>query len=611
MSQSAEQQGIAGPQWDLASEYAAVDDPQIQTDLAEVSELLAQAGELNVTLAAGGDVAITAAQGLAKLAEQAWVLLGNVGTYAHCLLSVDSQHDEAQKLSGELQSYHKRMGDVFQPLSQFIDTASEEQVSAYLSDPEVAASEFTVRHGRERAHENLELSEESLVNGLSQDGIHAWGKLYDQLAGSLKCNVLVGNDVQEMGIAQASGLLMSTDDVQRKNAWSAINEAWLAHEESCAASINAIAGWRLEMCQQRSRKQPVHYLDAPVHMNRISRTTLDVLMEVASESRTLAQRAARLQARAYGKSGYGPWDLRAPAPTLGESAPDNIPFDTAIDIIADAYGQIDPSMASFVRMMVENRWVEGTVGPNKAPGAYCTGFAKSRTPRVYMTYTGGQSDVITLAHELGHAFHSWAMRDLPRSQLSYGMSLAETASTFGETLVRDALLSQASSTQDKLDIMWEEMSAFTAFMLNIPTRYEFERNFYDARGQRPQRPGELKAMMNDAWQAWYGDAAAETDPMFWANKLHFYISGISFYNFPYLFGYLFSLGVYARRESFGSDFYARYAALLRDTGRMTAEDLAQQHLGVRIDEPEFWRETVQSLAPRVDAFEALLTEIEA
>ena len=281
-----------------------------------------------------------------------------------------------------------------------------------------------------------------------------------------------------------------------------------------------------------------------------------------------------------------------------------------MEIIASAYGEVDPSMADFVRMMVDKRWIEGTTGPRKAPGAYCTGFSKSRNPRVYMTYTGGQSDVITLAHELGHALHSWVMRDLPDSQRSYGMSLAETASTFGETLVRDALLERASSQQQRLDIMWEEMSAFTAFLLNIPTRYEFERAFYDARAERPLRPQELKDMMSAAWTSWYGDALAEPDPLFWASKLHFYISGLSFYNFPYLFGYLFSLGVYAQRDRFGADFYERYVALLRDTGRMTAEDLAAHHLGVALDEPVFWQNTIAAIGERVDAFEALLDEID-
>ncbi|MEM8769545.1 MAG: M3 family metallopeptidase, partial [Pseudomonadota bacterium] len=362
------------------------------------------------------------------------------------------------------------------------------------------------------------------------------------------------------------------------------------------------------LCRKRSAEKPVHFLDAPVHMNRISRATLDALLEAADSYRPLAQRAARLQARCYHKTSIGPWDNRAPAPVLNPDADAGIPFATAVDIIANAYGQVDASLGEFVHMMVQNGWVEGTVGPNKRPGAYCTNFRKSRTPRVYMTYTGGSSDVITLAHELGHAYHSWVMRDLPDSQLSYGMSLAETASTFGETLVRDAMLSNADSLQTRLDVIWEDMTALIAFVLNIPTRYEFERRFYEARAERPLQPQELKQMMSEAWEHWYGEALSEPDPMFWASKLHFYISGLSFYNFPYLFGYLFSLSVYASRERYGEDFFPRYKALLRDTGRMPAEALAREHLDADLTSPDFWRGTLAALEPRVDLFEEVVTE---
>jgi len=536
------------------------------------------------------------------------VLLQNPSVYANCLLSVNGRDAQARTLQGRLQSIQKRLGDVSEPLNQFCDLASDKEIDAYLADPEVAPAAFVVNHSRERRHELLSLNEERLANGLAQDGIHAWSRLYDQLSGTLECNVLLGNEQESMGLAQAAGLMQKPDDATRRNAWSAINSAWSQHEESCAAAINAIAGWRLEMCRKRSATQAVHFLDAPVHMNRISRPTLDSILAAAEQYRPLARRAAKLQAGAYGKSALGPWDNRAPAPVLDPGADGGIPFDRAIEIIADAYGKVDPSLGEFVHMMVENRWVEGTVGAGKRPGAYCTGFRKSRTPRVYMTYSGGASDVITLAHELGHAYHSWVMRDLPESQLGYGMSLAETASTFGETLVRDAMLKEADSLQTRMDVIWEDMTALIAFVLNIPTRYEFEKRLYEARDERPLRPEELNTFMSEAWTSWYGDAISEPDPMFWASKLHFFISGISFYNFPYLFGYLFSLGVYASREKFGDEFFPRYQALLRDTGRMTAEALAAEHLEVDLTSPDFWCDTLQALEPRVDTFEEVMNE---
>ena len=279
-----------------------------------------------------------------------------------------------------------------------------------------------------RRHELLGLREENLVSALGQDGIHAWGKLYDKLAGTLKCRV--GSDDsqgEEVGLAQAASRMMSPDDAVREDAWRATNRTWNEHVQAGAAAINAIAGWRLELCRQRSGQRSVHYLDAPVHANRIERRTLDTLMAVAWESNALARRAAKAMARAYRKQRIGPWDQRAPAPALPGS-PEAISFGGAIDRVAGAYGSVHPDMGDFVRMMARNRWIEAAQRPRKMPGAYCTSFAKSRTPRVYMTFGGSMTDVTILAHELGHGFHHWVMRDLPDAQRHYGMSVVETAS---------------------------------------------------------------------------------------------------------------------------------------------------------------------------------------
>ena len=605
----------AGENWDLASEYPAPQCPEIDADFAKIDALFDARERVAAVLRPLIEIAetlvidrpetgIEAAREAFALAEATGRLLGDLETYAECRLSVDSSDDSAQALIGRLQAYLKRDDAVSEPLWQFLDRVPDAVAEAFLADERTAAARFVVEHARKRRRERLSLEQETLAASLAQDGIHAWGRLYDQLSGTLTCEVPDNGGTRKLGLAEATGLLLRPDDGVRETAWRAINAAWDEHVESCSAAINAIAGWRLELCTRRG----THFLDAPLHMNRIERATLDTILGIAEEAVPLARRAARLQAKAYRKPRYGPWDQRAPAPLNGARESAAIPYSDAVDIIATSYGSIDPRMGEFVRMMSSQRWIEGTVGGRKRPGAYCTRFRKSRTPRVYMTYTGGASDVITLAHEIGHAFHAWVMRDLPDSQLGYGMSIAETASTFGETIVRDALLARAETPSAELDIVWQEAEALVAFILNIPTRFEFERTFYEARTERPLRPDELKDMMSAAWRKWYGDSLSEPDPLFWANKLHFYISGLSFYNFPYLFGYLFSLGVYARREAAGAEFFARYEALLRDTGRTTAEELAQKHLDVDLTRPTFWRDTIRMLQTRIDHFETLVEQ---
>ena len=615
---------VEGESWDLASEYRAADCPEVDADFAEVDALLNEIERRNTALggwleadkasgltAAGAADVLVEARTIFLRTEQAARLVHDLHAYAECSLSVDSQHAEAQHLQGRLQAVQKRLTNAEEPLRQFLALVPDEVVDAYLAHADAAPSRFAVLHERQRSDALLPLAHEALENNLSQDGLHAWGRLYDQLAGTLACKVPTQDGVQTMGLAQASGMMQDANQQHREGAWRAINGAWEEHVESCAAAINAIAGWRLEMCRQRSKPgRPVHFLDDALHQNRITKPTLETVLQVAQEGAPLARRAARLQAKAYGASyRYGPWDQRAPAPAAADAADvesEPLPYAQAVALIAESYGAVDPRMGDFVHMMAKKGWVEGTVGPRKRPGAYCTGFLKSRTPRVYMTYTGRPNDVIVLAHELGHAFHSWVMRDLPLSQRGYGMAIAETASTFGESVVRDALLERAKTPAARLEIVWEEAAALVGFVLNIPVRFEFERNFYEARAERPLRAAELKELMSAAWRNWYGDCLAEPDPLFWANKLHFYISGLSFYNFPYLFGYLFSLGVYARRKTFGEEFFARYEALLLDTGRMTAEELAAKHLDVDLTQPDFWRDTLALLETRIDVFEELV-----
>jgi oligoendopeptidase F len=291
-------------------------------------------------------------------------------------------------------------------------------------------------------------------------------------------------------------------------------------------------------------------------------------------------------------------------------------------------------------MMSSKQWIEGRDGDTKAPGAYCTSFAKSRSPRVYLSaYTGSFQHVSTLAHELGHAFHSWVMRDMDRAETRYPMNLAETASIFFETVVGDRLIEMAKTPEEKLRYSWYDAEAAGAFLLNIPARFDFESAIHQAKAEgKAFNPDFLRETMTDAWKGRYGEALSEYpdacarpgscpltrvrvlglvhrygealseyDPMFWASKLHFHMTGVQvppppprtpapphprtaptrkrafsnslsappdaetrlfkqFYNFPYTFGYLFALGVYAQQEAKGEKFHGAYVDLLRDTG---------------------------------------------
>lgn len=227
-------------------------------------------------------------------------------------------------------------------------------------------------------------------------------------------------------------------------------------------------------------------------------------------------------------------------------------------------------------------------------------------------YNGGAQLLLTLAHELGHAFHSWQMRDLPLAQLSYPMNLAETASIFFETVVGNKLLEKAQSAEERFSILWADADSAATFLLNIPSRFRFEEELNQRRGNGTLSSEELYEMMERAWTKYYGDALSDLNRIgvFSQSKLHFYLTGISFYNWPYTFGYLFALGVYSEYQNGKHVKFAElYRELLRDTGRMDAEDVVEKHLGGRIDDVDFWKKAISVADGKVQELSNVAKEI--
>ncbi|MEM9267163.1 MAG: M3 family oligoendopeptidase [Cyanobacteria bacterium P01_F01_bin.13] len=527
--------------------------------------------------------------------------MGNLRTFISSILSVNTRDASAKTWKPTLQQLSAELSQVTTALNVFLMRASEEFINALVAEPALAELEFSIRHQRKLKDQLLTVAAEQLVTGLAVNGLHGWGNLYTELAGTLQCTV----DGESMGLAKAFNLLSAPKRDLRSQAWHGINTAWETQAETVTAILNAINGWRLQETKQRSQHRILHYLDASCHQSRIDRQTLEALMATTYQYRTIGQRALTAMGKVLDITPE-PWDLFAPAPAVGQDI--TFTFNEAMELIANAFRQLTPEMGDFAMMMADKGWIDAQPTENRATGAYCGGFSQPREPRIFMTFEGTMNNVLTLAHELGHAWHSWMMRDMPRYKTFYSMTLAETASIFGETLVRDALVAKASTPAQKLTIAWADGMAAVTFLLNIPARYTFEQRLVEARKQGYVIAAKLKAMMRGSWQHWYEDSLASYDEMFWASKLHFSISSLSFYNYPYLFGYLFSLGIYAQKENYGENFNDLYTALLRDTGSMTAEDLVQQHLQQDIRKPEFWHASLQVVDRAVGQLEALALE---
>ncbi|MFW7377988.1 MAG: M3 family oligoendopeptidase [Oligoflexus sp.] len=596
---------IQGPSWDNSAEYQDFSSSELAADRQRCLKLIEEFMQKSNGLAPdiqhwseGVQAQATTTQlktaiELTQMKCEIRILVGNLATYAQSALSVDGSIEDAKILLGQAQSLQAKANAAFQAHNMWLSLAPEATIAQYLADPTCQADSFFVSRLRLKREQILSLAEEELIKQLEIDGPTAWGNLYDQISSQLQCQLEIDGKAEQFGLAQTTSLLESPDPDLRQKAYRSIEAAWQSQQEACAASVNALAGWRLQLYERRSFKKPMHFLDDPLVTNCIEIDTLNAMMDSIAEYRDVARQALRQQTQILGLERLGPWDLFAPYPQSQGGGERLYTFDEAIQLIKEAFSQVHQDMSDFVDMMVQSRWVEGTVSEHKRPGAYCTKFLKSRTPRIYMTYNGGMKDIITLAHELGHAFHNWVIRDLPLQEISYPMTLAETASILSQTVVNRHLMNLAHSEEDKQAVLWTDAREAEAFLLNIPVRFTFEKAVYEKRQEQVLSPKVLNDLMSQAWRDWYGDTLSEPNRLFWASKLHFHISGLSFYNFPYSFGYLFSLGVLAQKKKLQVDFYPAYINLLRDTGRMTAEELAQKHLAVDLRKPEFWLDSLK------------------
>ncbi|GAJ76036.1 oligoendopeptidase F [Vibrio sp. JCM 18905] len=593
------------PSWDLSIVYNDLSDPRIQDDIALVEQCI---DLLNKQSADCGNVEIM--QNAILTNEAASRLAGTVANFASCYASVDATNAEAKSLLGKMIRIFSELSQAFSPFDLTLTHADEEFILRVLDheNPDISGQAFSILNSRKLADTRLSNAEEQLLAAMSVDGKSAWGNLYDNLTGSLKVKLeYTDGKSEELGFSQAASILYGSEFERQEAAWRGVQDAMQTHQESFAAILNALAGWRLTENKKRSTKREVHFLEPSLHGSRIQAETLNAMMTVAKDSRAIGQKAGLLMAQVHDLDEMKPWNHLAAMPALSGEAK-VYDFDEAIDVICEAFETVNPEMSEFVRLMVQNGWIDAAPNASKRLGAYCTKLPATRTPLVFMTWSGSRSDLMTLAHELGHAFHNWVIRDLPLCQTYYPMTLAETASIFAENIVRDHLISKAESVDEKLEMLWEELSSALALMINIPVRYEFEKSFYERRQDGELTADEFCELMSETWKEWYGDVMSEPDPYFWASKLHFSIDSVSFYNYPYLFGFLFSKGIYAQRETKGEAFYTDYINLLRDTGCMMAEDVVEKHLSMDLTQPTFWQQSVELVREKVDEFERLLAQ---
>lgn len=372
-------QEISGPSWVL--EYEGLDASALLSDIAAaenyissvqhtastITPLLSEASNLTMDRVKENNV-IDDLVSMTKGYWNASILLRNVATQASCVASVDGTNAAAKKMLTDMQVRLSRLRQAYEPASLMLDLCPDSILEQFLqSDNEISAAEYILRHSRRMRQHKLSLEEENVITALGVTGHSAWGTLYTDLSATIPVHVTQPDGtVRTMGIASADAMRDSPEESIRKASWEAIREAWLPHRETCAAALNAITGWRLDLYAKRGYPT---FLTGTLQFNRMSKSTLDSLLQaIDDEGSSVGRRALQIQAEALGKKSLAPWDLYAPAPVRKDIGR-MYTYEEGIELIADAVTKVDPEAGDFVRMMRDNKWIEASRGDKKRPGA--------------------------------------------------------------------------------------------------------------------------------------------------------------------------------------------------------------------------------------------------
>ncbi|MDA8352766.1 MAG: M3 family oligoendopeptidase [Firmicutes bacterium] len=523
--------------------------------------------------------------------------LGEAGAFTVCLASQNVKDEQAKILQGRLSQTGAAFRSTMTQLDRLFLEMPNSQWEALLQHPEIQPIAFPLAERRQRAAEKLPADMESLAGDLAVDGYHAWGELYNTVVGRMT----IPFEGEELSVGQAANKLSSSDREIRRKVFHELNKAWAREEDLLVSTLNHLSGYRLNLYRHRGWES---VLKEPLEINRMTEETLTTMWEVIRRNKDLLLRFFERKASLLGLHKLSWYDVYAPL-SREES---HVSYDEAAQFIMDHFRRFHPAMADFAQRAFSERWIEAEDRPGKRPGGFCTSFPLSKQSRIFMTFSGSADNVATLAHELGHAYHQHVMEDLPLMVQDYAMNVAETASTFAESIVADASIRNASNKEQEIALLEGKIQRAAAFFMDIHARFLFETRFYEERKKGLVSADRMKELILEAEKEAFCGALEEYHPYFWASKLHFYITEVPFYNFPYTFGYLFSTGLYSRALKEGSAFADKYVALLRDTGRMTVEELAQKHLGVDLTQPDFWQEAVDLVQADIHRFLELTDE---
>jgi len=577
-------------EWSLKEIYNGYDDPAYVQDVEAlkgiVSGLEAKMRELPAMNPVEG-----LEQGVLYMEEFA-KLAGKLGSYISLSQSVnttDSRTNNEMAVLDKILAGTKKGSVLFDKY-----VASIEDLDGVISKSELLSEyRYMLQETKADAVHLLADDVEAMIAKMNLSGGSAWGKLYDYLTSTLK----VEYNGTIINLPAVRNLAYSNDAAVRKAAYDAELASYDKIADSIAFALNNIKSQVTMLSEARGYKSP---LDMTLEQNRMKRETLEAMFTAMNEYFPKFWEYLKAKAHYLGYEGSLPWyDMYAPVGSLDKE----YSLEEARNLLVDSFAAFSQDLSDMIAAAFDNSWIDFYPHEGKVGGAFCANVGCLKESRILTNYNGTFDAIITLAHELGHAYHNHhTFSHRPLNQ-DYSMPVAETASTFNETVITLNALKNTTDKGEKLALIENMLMGTTQIICDIYSRFLFEDGVFNACSDQFLMSEDLKTMMLDAQKKAYGDGLDHNflHPYMWSCKSHYYSAGLSYYNFPYAFGGLFSMGLYSIYQKEGASFVPKYQALLHATPVMSVEDVAKL-ADIDLTKPDFWRQSLQSFAELIDEF---------
>lgn len=564
--------------WDMQVFFPAADSPEFSASKDTLKQKIAA---FENSLETGNiDRMLTA---LTEVTEEAYYL----GSYIQCLVAANTRDEAAQAQLSELDGYFVTMNQL---KTRFTAWVGEQDVEALIASSEMARThEFILRKAKFKSGKLMSPAEEALAAELAPSGTLAWAKLH----GNFTSQIEVEFRGEKMGMAQLRNVAYDANRDRRREAYELELSTWKANETPIAAAMNGMKGAVNVLTERRGWGSG---LNEAIFDNAIDRETLDAMMTAARSSFPDWRRYLKAKARALGVEALQWYDLFAPLGSDGAAWP----IEKGCDFVAAQFDSYSSKMGDFARRSFRENWIDWPPKLGKVGGAFCSGM-KDDVSRILMNYDGSFTNVKTLAHELGHAYHQICTATRPVLLRDYPSTLAETASIFCETIIKNAAMREFEGAE-KVALLEACLLGPCQTVVDITSRFLFEQAVFEKRAERDLSAAEMCDLMLQAQKDTYGDGLASYHPYMWAAKPHYYDEA-SFYNFPYMFGLLFGLGLYKVYQQDPDSFRDRYDDLLASCGSANAPELCAR-FDIDTRDVAFWTGSLDVLRQDIAEFEA-------